>query len=181
MAEQPIMNFDRSSTGLFSPEEIHRLMRVEYGRSGRYRYPILLMLIEIDRLETLHDLYGSESRDRLIASVVELLSTVTRGSDFLGCMVDKRLMVVFPHTPREAAVPLTERLLEGVRGLAFEGDGRTLRTSLSIGAIWSGGGDAGEGEDRGDFQTFAASAEEALNRAVTAGGDRAVVSSTDQT
>ena len=129
----PTVNFSDSEAGLFTPAEIRRLMRIEFERAVRYDYPIVCTLIEVDRLESLHDLYGYESKEEILNSVIGLMRSMTRSSDFLGCMRDNRLMATFPHTHREVAAKLAERLLQGVRKLRFDSDGRTLRSTLSIG------------------------------------------------
>jgi len=128
-----------------------------------------LMLIEVDRLEYLHDLYGYQSKEEILQAVVSLLRSITRASDMLGCMQDDRVMAVFPHLSNEAVGPLAARLLRGCRELEFESDGRSLRATLSIGVSV-----AHEGEDP-DFGLFIDTAAEAVSYALEAGGDRYVV------
>ena len=168
MAGFPTVNFSNSEQGLFTPREIRRLMRIEFDRAVRYEYPIVCTLIEVDRLESLHDLYGVESKEAILNSVIDLLRSMTRASDFLGCLRDDRLMVIFPHTSRVVAEKLSTRLLTGSRKLRFDSDGRTLRTTLSIGISY-----CEEGE-RISFDEFLKAAEEAVVLAVEGGGDRYV-------
>jgi diguanylate cyclase (GGDEF)-like protein len=164
----PTVNFSNSDKGLFTPEEIRRLMRIEFERAQRYEYPIVCMLIEVDRLESLHDLYGVESKEEILNSVIELLRSMTRSSDFLGCLREDRLMVTFPHTPREVANKLAERLIKGAHKLRFDSDGRTLRTTLSIGGSYCQDG------ERLTFDQFQQAAEDAVVLAHRGGGDRFV-------
>lgn len=168
MSGFPTVNFSNSDKGLFTPEEIRRLMRVEFERSQRYEYPIVCMLIEVDRLERLHDLYGVESKEEILNSVIELLRSMTRSSDFLGCLREDRLMVTFPHTSRDVAGKLADRLLKGAHKLRFDSDGRTLRTTLSIGISYCDDG------ERISFDQFQQAAEDAVVFAANGGGDRFV-------
>jgi diguanylate cyclase (GGDEF)-like protein len=162
------VNFSDSQAGLFSPQEIRRLMHVEVERAQRYRYPLALMLVEVDRLDYLHDLYGAASREEVLSGVIGMLRSVTRVGDFLGCMVDQRILAVFPHTPRASASRLAGRLLRGTRTLQFESDGREIRPTLSIGLA------AIDDVETKDFDALAAEAEEAVQFAVDQGGDRFV-------
>jgi len=164
----PTANFSDSEQGLFSPDEIQLLMRIEYERARRYAYPIALMLIEADRLEQIHHLYGYESKEEILHGVIGLLRSVTRASDFLGCMVDDRIMAVFPHTPELAARALAGRLLSGSRKLDFRSDGRRLKATLSIGVSRY------EPGDETSFEEFVNAAEDALRFASESGGDRHV-------
>lgn len=154
---------DRS---LFSLAQIQHLMRVEFNRAQRYDYPIACMMIAIDRLGHLRDLYGFDSKEEILEAVVELLKSSTRSSDFLGRMADDRLLAVVPHTPPEGADVLANRLLEGVRQLEFSADGRAIQITLSIGASHNSGGSTLF------FDAMLAAAEDALAEAVAEGGDR---------
>lgn len=151
---------------LFSLAQIQHLMRVEFNRAQRYSYPITAMLIAIDRLGHLRDLYGYEAKEEILDGVVELLKTQTRSSDFLGRMADDRLLAVIPHTDQVGSEVLAQRLLSGARDLGFESDDRTLAITLSIGASSEMGG-------KGlFFDAMLESAEGALLDAQSAGGDR---------
>jgi hypothetical protein len=77
-------------------------------------------------------------------------------------------MVMFPHTSRMVAGKLAGRLLGGAHKLRFDSDGRTLKTTLSIGISYCQDG------ERISFDEFLQAAEEAVALAVHAGGDRHV-------
>jgi diguanylate cyclase (GGDEF)-like protein len=164
----PTTNFSDSQLGLFSAADIRRLMRAEFDRAKRFGYPIVMLLVEVDRLDYLHDLYGVESKETILHGVATLMRSVTRASDFLGCMVGDRLLAVFPHTPQRAGTALAGRLLQGTRKLEFHSDHRQLRATLSIGIAHS----VGQGEI--SFEEFLATAEGGLAQAVESGGDRFV-------
>lgn len=169
MSGFPLANFTVSDRGLFSTAEIKELMRIENARAGRYGYPIALLLIEVDRLESLHDLYGVESKREILNGIVGLLRSETRGSDFIGCLDDDRVMALFPHTHNDGASALAGRLLRASRRLDFESDGRSLRTTLSIGAS------VAEPERGSSFEDLIRTSEEALRFAIVEGGDRFVL------
>ena len=168
----PTVNFSESEQGLFSPGEIQHLMGIEYERAVRYEYPVALLLIEVDRLEYLHDLYGYDSKEEILQAVITLLRNMTRASDLLGCMRDDRIMAVLPHTTKEGMLSLGARLLRGCRELEFASNGRTLRATLSIGLSIS------ERGQEPDFAGFVARAEEAVGQALAAGGDRCTIRET---
>ena len=131
MSGRPSVNFGQAGSGLFSPQEIARLMEREVQRAQRYGHPLSLLCIEIDRLESLHDLYGVESERRILNAVTLLLRSSTRASDVLGTARGNQLLVCLPHTPGEGAVALARRLLAAARELEFRGEGRSLRASLT--------------------------------------------------
>jgi diguanylate cyclase (GGDEF)-like protein len=154
--------------GIFSPKELERQMRVEFERAQRHQYPIVCMLIAIDRLAQLADLYGRESKREILRAAIGVLRAGTRDSDLLAPLADDRLLAMFPHTPPDVAAVLARRVLAGARKLRFERDGKTLGISLSIGVAHNQHGDALS------FDTLVRVAEEGLAVADAAGGDRFV-------
>src|SRR5690242_6620182 len=126
-------DFGNTEGGLFSPQDVRRLMRIEFERAQRYKYPLACLLIAVDRLERLSDLHGLETKETILRSLTELLRAETRASDLLGVLVDDRLLVMIPHAPRIGSDALARRLLEGARKLKFESDGRAVRITLAIG------------------------------------------------
>ena len=168
MTSAATVNFSDTDQGLFSPAEIRSLMHVEFDRAVRYGYPAAAMLVEVDRLEYLHSLYGWESKEEILSSVIRLLRSTTRDSDFLGCMQGSRILALFPHANEETIQAIAGRMLHVCRELDFRIDERSLRATLSIGvSVLKPGADL-------DFAAFLSSAEEAVGFAAVSGGDRFV-------
>jgi diguanylate cyclase (GGDEF)-like protein len=162
-------NIADSDQGLFSPVQMERLMRGEFYRSRRYGHSLVCMLIAVDRLGSLQDLYGLESKFEILRGVVDLLGRSTRASDVLGMLVDDRLLAIFPHTSRRGAGTIAHRLLKGAREQVFESDGRRIRATLSIGAADT------SMDDIEEFDKLVNAAREGLGMALEAGGDQYVV------
>lgn len=163
--ETPLQPAEPES-GLFSLAQIMHLMRIEFGRAQRYSYPICCVMVAVDRLSELRDLYGYDSKEAILDEVVKLTKTHVRQCDFMGRLADDRLLIVVPHTDLSGARSLGERLMGGVRDLKFESEGRRLRVTLSIGITRS------SGNDTMFFDSLLAASEGALNQALRAGGDR---------
>ncbi len=165
MSERP------SEKSLFSLAQIQHLMRVEFNRAQRYGYPIACLMLGIDRLGPLRDMHGYEAKEEIVAAVAELLRTATRGSDFLGRLADDRLLAVVPHTGAKGIRVMAERLRTGAHGLRFEGGGRTISVTVSLGGSCQEPGEGGTPF----FDALLGSAEDALFEAQAAGGDKIVL------
>jgi len=152
--------------GLFSLSQIMHLMRVEFSRAQRYNYPIACVLIAVDRLGELRELYGYDSKEAILDESVKLLQSMTRSCDFLGRLGDDKLLAILPHTSTEGLRTMAERVLRGMRELNFESDGRQLQITASIGGSHNSGGTTMF------FDTLLAAAEGALAEAAAGGGDR---------
>ncbi|MBK7874873.1 MAG: GGDEF domain-containing protein [Planctomycetes bacterium] len=154
--------------GLFSPREVEELMRVEFARAQRHKYPVVCMAIGVDRLPQLADLYGYESKEEVLRAAVAVLRAETRDSDFLCLRQDDRLVALFPHTAPELGAFLAKKLLAAIKKQRFERDGRQLRVTLSIGVAHN------RHEKAISFETLVRVAEEGLSVADQGGGDRYV-------
>jgi diguanylate cyclase (GGDEF)-like protein len=162
-------NFQPHSQGaLFTPEEIRVLMAAEFDRSVRFKTPLCLLRIAIDRIGYLHDLYGEESKLEILTAVNGLLRSKTRASDLLGFPFGNHIIAAVPHIQPEHATALAGRLVSGARGLTFDTDGRTLRITASIGLAHT------DTKYKG-FEAMLAGATSSLDAALAAGGDRFVL------
>jgi len=154
--------------GLFSPREVEELMRIEFARAQRHKFPVLCLAIGVDRLGQLNDLYGYESKEEILRAVVTVLRGETRDSDFLCLRQDDRLIALFPHTPPELGAFLARRMLAAIKKQRFERDGRSIRITLSIGVAHN------RHKSAISFETLVRVAEEGLTVADSGGGDRLV-------
>jgi diguanylate cyclase (GGDEF)-like protein len=159
---------DEQSRSLFSPRETEQLMRVEFERSQRHGLPLVCLLIGIDRLSTLQDLYGRETREEILAASLAVLRRITREHDLLCALHDDRIVALFPQAAPELGALLSRKLLAAARELRFEREGRSLHVSFSIGVAHD------RHKDAISFDTLVAVAEEGLAVADAAGGDRFV-------
>jgi diguanylate cyclase (GGDEF)-like protein len=157
-----------AGSNLFSLTQIRHLMRVEFSRAQRYGYALTCLVISVDRLGHLRDLYGYDSKEAILEDLVSLLEEETRSCDFLGRLVDDRLMAVLPHTDRHGANVTADRILRGARELEFEADGRPLQITVSV------GGCAFDADNTLFFDALVEAAELALEDASSEGGDRYV-------
>ncbi len=170
MPEFPTVNFSETEKGLFSSEEIQRLMRTECVRAKRYGYPVCVLLVGVDRLDQLGDLYGAESRATIQREVAELMRGVTRASDMFGCMLAGSFLSVYPHTPRAEGPRIARRLLDRTRRLVFDEGAASVAVTLSVGITSAVGAD-----DSYELDELIDHARQALRQAQDAGGDRFAV------
>jgi len=168
MTDSSILGFAGERSGLFTRDEIDRLMRVEFERGRRYTYPVACLLVQVDRLEEIHTVHGYESKTEVLEAVVQLVRRETRDGDLLGYVVDDRLLVLCPHTTAKASASMAERFLVAARELAFGHGGASLRITLSIGLAHNDR----KGMSEVAFETLRQVAEEGLAVADAGGGDR---------
>lgn len=158
--------FSQARQGLFSAREIEGLMRIEFDRATRHGHPLIAMVITVDRLGALADLYGTESREEILRAVEQSLRDSTRDSDLITLLQDDRLIALFPHAEPAVAPVVARKLLTTVREMRFDRDGRSVRATVSIGIAHN------RHKLAISFDTLIGVAEEGLRVADAAGGDR---------
>ncbi len=152
------------SSSLFSQAQILHLMRNEFARARRHGVPLGCLVLAVDRLPQLVDLYGSELRQAVRAAVAGLVRDKTRGSDLLGATNDDRYLLVLPHTNLPQTRVVADRLHQLFAGVEVSIDGKSLALTLSIGVT------ACDDQKTLFFDTLLAQAEAALEFAATSGG-----------
>ena len=168
MSDSSTLGFVGERSGLFTRDEVDRLMRVEFERARRYSYPVACLLVQVDRLEEIHTVHGYESKQEVLEAVVKLVRRETRDGDLLGYVVDDRLLVMCPHTTARSSGSMADRFLVAAHSLAFGYGGASLRISLSIGLAHNDR----KGVRGVTFDTLRQVAEEGLRVADAGGGDR---------
>ncbi|MFQ5507607.1 MAG: GGDEF domain-containing protein [Planctomycetota bacterium] len=163
--EGSLPGFGLRPVAVLSVSQIQQLAKQEFARAKRYDYPLTLALCRIDRIDSLADFYGRESRTLLMQRLAELFKSRSRTTDLLGRFGEDRLLWVLPHTAQSGARTAAERIRLAVEGLEVFSGEKTISVTLSIGlASYLGGNTL-------FFDSILFQAERALERAQARGGN----------
>ena len=102
-------------TGVANRRSLIAALDRDVARSVRTRESIALMMVDIDHFKVVNDLYGHPVGDKVLCSVVNVLSQRVRAQD-LGPVWRRGVMVVRPDTVLVGRA--TGRELSGVEGRA---------------------------------------------------------------
>ncbi len=138
-------------------------MEKELSRSRRYGYEMVLLSIGVDRIDSLGDIYGHDSKAHVIEEVARLLTASTRSCDYLGCLIGDRILALFPHTTEVGAQSISNRLLAASRELEFSADGPQVSITVTVGIA--------EPDNDRDLETLIARATKASREGQDSGGD----------
>jgi diguanylate cyclase (GGDEF)-like protein len=145
---------------------LKRLLLMEVKRSRRYRYPIALLLIEVDQLNERTAHLGSAQRTTLLAEMLGLISGGVRDIDVIVPTTEGKFVAFLPHTPKMGALVVAERLRQRVKTLS-----RLPNMSVSMGLSVFEPSPV-RGQTQVSFGNLMKDASEALRLAQSAGGDR---------
>jgi diguanylate cyclase (GGDEF)-like protein len=145
---------------------LKRLLLMEVKRSRRYRYPIALLLLELDQLNERTGQLGTAQRTTLLAETLGLIAGGVRDIDVIVPTTEGKFVAFLPHTPKVGALVVAERLRQRVKTLS-----RLPNMSVSMGLSVFEPSPV-RGQTQVSFGNLMKDASEALRKAQTEGGDR---------
>lgn len=115
-------------TGLYDRKSAETYLRRELARARRYREPLSLVLIDLDRFGDFNERRGYQNGDRVLKEIARLLigfpstsrdltgmALCFRESDLAARFGADSFAVLLPATPRSGARQAAERFLAGLR------------------------------------------------------------------
>ncbi len=149
--------------GLHDYEFFKRLMLMEVKRSRRYRYPVSLALVSVDRWEEVSARLDGRERAALLVGLLHVVASAVRDVDLPLLYSKDRFLVFMPYTRSDGALLVASRLCARVRCQSAD---PPVTVSAGVASF--------EGEGVVSLALLARQAAEALVRAQAEGGDRAV-------
>jgi len=131
-------------------------------------HPACVAMLDIDHFKQVNDSFGHPAGDEVLRRLANhIVGALPRKTDFIARYGGEEFTIIFQQDGLDVALPLTQRLLEKLRELVIEHDGKTIMVTASIGlAAW----DPAE-----EPSSWLARADEALYRAKAEGRDRVVI------
>ncbi len=160
-----VMSFVDRITGLGNQRAFNQAAAAEVLRSERHGLPLSLLVASIDALESIATRVGTERADDLLRCFARVVCNETRKTDNACRVGPNRFMLMLPHTERERAAAVSDRIRTAFAAASPGIAGHPVTTSFGH-AAWRAHDDAGTLADR---------ASRALEAARAGGGDRVMV------
>lgn len=122
-----------SLTGIANRRHFLEAAESELARARRYRRPLMLMLLDIDRFKVINDSYGHAAGDTVLCALVRCCQHNLRAQDILGRIGGEEFAILVPECPAAVGMTLAERLRRGLAATSVENAQGPLRFTVSIG------------------------------------------------
>ena len=130
-------------TGLISRRRLFQLGAQELDRAKRYDLPLSAMVLDLDFFKSINDRYGHATGDDVLRKIAKDLERRMRDTDYLGRIGGEEFLALLPHTDREKALEVAQRIVESIGGLDLRDVGVEDRLTMSIGvSCYQGAGDS---------------------------------------
>jgi two-component system cell cycle response regulator len=155
-------------TGLLNRRTILDRGAVAFEQSRRQRYPLSVIMADIDHFKQVNDAYGHQAGDRVLAAVAAALQSGIRRYDQIGRYGGEEFLVILPGCSAADVGAVAERMRQAVEALEARENGARLRLTASFGIASS------VGDDEGSVALLIDAADRALYEAKEKGRNRTV-------
>jgi diguanylate cyclase (GGDEF)-like protein len=154
-----------SLTKLYNMRHFYSQLQLERDRALRYKHPLSLLLMDVDRFKKYNDTYGHLEGDQVLIKLSEIIRECLRTTDTAYRYGGDEFIVVLPQTMGNQAWNVAERIRERFPVIyADRGPDGHSDTTLSAGVVQYRPGE--------DLLKFVQRADEAMYKAKSQGGNR---------
>jgi two-component system cell cycle response regulator len=154
-------------TGLVNHRTFQERLSGMLGRADRHKFPVSLILTDIDHFKKVNDTHGHPVGDEVLRRVAAILGASARKIDIVARYGGEEFAIVLEATDRTGARQLAERIRTDVAQQMFQSSQGTFQVTLSLGV-------ASYPEDAPAKDAVIARADQSLYAAKHAGRNRTV-------
>jgi len=156
-------------TGLLSRRRFVELAKRELARSIRFKRPLTMLMIDIDRFKAVNDTWGHSVGDEVLKDVAHLIRKSLRDEDILGRTGGEEFAAVIVESEGNDAFEVAQRVCTTVAHavIALPGGG-SVQVTVSIGPTQLA-------RRVIDFDTLLNEADRAMYKAKQSGGNKVTV------
>ena len=121
-------------TGLFNRRRFVELAKRELARSIRFKRPLTLLMIDIDRFKIVNDTWGHSAGDEVLKDVALLIRKTLRDQDILGRTGGEEFAAVIVESEGDNAFEVAQRVCTAVARAVIAPPGAgSVQVTVSIG------------------------------------------------
>jgi diguanylate cyclase (GGDEF)-like protein len=141
-----------------------RALREEFSRAvalaSRHQHELSCILFDLDHFKAINDGHGHAVGDQVLKVCVEACRKELRTTDAIGRLGGEEFAILLPHTGRDAAFAVAEKIRTALLAIDVESEAGLVRVSASFGiaSLEGDGCDVDQMLKRADSALYAAKA-----------------------
>jgi diguanylate cyclase (GGDEF)-like protein len=124
-----------SMTGLYNVRMFNEVWQREHDACERNRGVYALLMIDMDKLKEINDIFGLEAGNSAITLVAQCLQRSIRTTDHAARLGGDEFAVLLPGASSEVAEAVIKRVRHNVYKTTLDLKSRMIRCSVSIGVV----------------------------------------------
>ena len=124
-----------SLTTLYNSRHFYSQLEIERDRANRYRRPLSLLFLDIDRFKNFNDSYGHLEGDKVLFRIGQIINSCLRIMDSAHRYGGEEFTIILPETNGRKAVNVGKRIRTATEAEIFTPlPGKMVNVTISIGA-----------------------------------------------
>jgi diguanylate cyclase (GGDEF)-like protein len=120
-------------TGLYNRGYLDVTLRRELQAAIKARWPLSVVVVDLERLKAINEAYGREAGDSVLATVAKTIASVARDTDCVARYGGEEFVVVLPGLASPGADIFCERLIARLSGTLHSLGGSMVTVTASVG------------------------------------------------
>jgi len=162
-------------TGCFNRRYLMQQLEHEVLLNMRYQIPFSIFLFDIDHFKQINDKFGHLVGDEVLRSTAETVRSLLRRTDILARYGGEEFTVYLPHTNREQAELLAEKIMLAVGENEVQSGADKVSVTISMGVLSESSENLQFNDPKEYLREVFASADSALYKAKDEGRNRVVM------
>jgi diguanylate cyclase (GGDEF)-like protein/PAS domain S-box-containing protein len=122
-----------SLTNLFNRRYLEETLDRELSRAAREKYPVCVIMIDLDHFKRINDTYGHEAGDLVLKAIASILAEQSRRGDFACRYGGEEFVITMPNITMDTAYERAEFLRQSLNLLSVPYEYYNLSVTISIG------------------------------------------------
>ena len=122
-----------SLTSVNNRRSFFELAKKEFSRKSRDRYPLAMIMMDVDHFKQINDQYGHGAGDQLLSKVAKLLMENVRQYDIVGRYGGEEFLILMPSADQNCAQNIAERVCEKIKKSQLVYDKNEIHITVSMG------------------------------------------------
>jgi diguanylate cyclase (GGDEF)-like protein len=120
-------------TGLYNRRFMEESLEQEIQRAEREKYPVSLVMLDIDHFKFVNDEFGHQAGDQILRALSDQVRIHVRRGDVACRYGGEEFLIILPNTSIEVACRRAEELRQAFETLKVEHNHVSIQRTISIG------------------------------------------------
>ena len=120
-------------TGVHNRRAFFEEAEREFSRSLRYKRPMAVIMIDVDKFKSINDSYGHPAGDAVLKSIAEMIRSQLRDLDLFARYGGDEFIVLLPEIDLAGGNLIAERITAAISSLEINLDGFLFHPSITAG------------------------------------------------